>query len=142
MSLSFFNCQRTYFRICSSFKPTVLTQYPLAQKCLLQYRCFNSACRSNTLIALFPFKYLTTSDKIQNRYFGHQTKRRLYSQTACAKFLKLLIEYLLLSFGIIQQNLRRYSIFSSHFLNHYTTPLSVAWTISKDDGLKKQFKSQ
>ena len=161
MSLSFFNCQRTYFRICSSFKPTVLTQYPLAQKCLPQYRRFNSGCRSNTLIALFPFKNPTTSEteyfggipktkctwsictffssisnlchpqsslivsstdfpiaslKIQNRYFGHQTKWYLHSQIACAKFLKLLIEYLLLSFRVTHLKLREVFNFIKSFL--------------------------
>ena len=62
MILSFSNCQRTYFLIWSSSRPTVLTQYPLAQKCLPQYRFFNSKCLSNSLIALFPFRKPTTSD--------------------------------------------------------------------------------
>jgi len=67
MSLSFFNCQRTYFLICSSSSPTVLTQYPFAQKCLPQYRFFNPTCLSNILIALLPFKNPTTSE---TEYFG------------------------------------------------------------------------
>ena len=62
MLLSLFNCHLTYFLICSSSRPTVLTQYPLAQKCRPQYRLFNSKCLSNILIALFPFKKPTTSE--------------------------------------------------------------------------------
>ena len=62
MSRSFFSCHRTYFRICSSSRPTVLTQYPFAQKCRPQYRFFNWMCRSNILIALLPFRNPTTSD--------------------------------------------------------------------------------
>ena len=62
LSLSFFNCHLTYFLICSSLKPTELTQYPFAQKCLPQYRLFNWGYRSNILIALLPFKKPTTSD--------------------------------------------------------------------------------
>src|SRR4030042_3754020 len=62
MSLFFFNCQRTFFLICSSFRPTVLTQYPRAQKCLPQYRFFNSGCLSNILMALLPFRNPTASE--------------------------------------------------------------------------------
>src|SRR5512136_966242 len=47
-------CHRTYLRICDSSSPTVLTQYPFAQKGRPQYRRFSSRCRSNTLIALLP----------------------------------------------------------------------------------------
>jgi|GEM_PF-6007588 len=73
MSRSRFNCHLTYFFICSSFNPTVLTQYPRAQKCRPQYRRFSSGCLSNILIALFPFKNPTASD---TEYFGgiHTTK--------------------------------------------------------------------
>ena len=67
MILSLFNCHLTYFLICSSSRPTVLTQYPFAQKCLPQYLFFNSVCLSNILMALFPFKKPTTSDI---EYFG------------------------------------------------------------------------
>ena len=67
MRLSLFNCHLTYFLICSSFRPTVLTQYPRAQKCRPQYRFFNSWCRSNIFIALLPFKNPTASD---TEYFG------------------------------------------------------------------------
>ena len=67
MFLSLFICQITYFLICSSFRPTVLTQYPFAQKCRPQYRFFNSKCRSNNLIALFPFRNPITS---ATEYFG------------------------------------------------------------------------
>lgn len=62
MLLSLFSCHLTYFLICSSSSPTVLTQYTLAQKCRPQYRLFNSKCLSNILIALFPFKKPTTSE--------------------------------------------------------------------------------
>jgi len=62
MAWSFFNCHLTYFRIWSSSRPTVLTQYPLAQKCLPQYRFFSSVWRSNIFRALFPFRKPTTSD--------------------------------------------------------------------------------
>ena len=140
MLRSFFSCHRTYRLISSSFSPTVLTQYPRAQKCLPQYRFFNSVCLSNILIELFPFRYPTTVEteyfggihntkctwsiwtfpsmisnslhlhssriisradrpispfNIWNLYFGHHTKWYLHSHTACANFLKLLIEYLL-----------------------------------------------
>ncbi len=67
MSLSFFNCHLTYLRICSSSRPTVLTQYPFAQKCLPQYRFFKSKYLSNILMALLPFKNPTISD---TEYFG------------------------------------------------------------------------
>ncbi len=62
MSLSFFNCHFTYFQIFSSSRPIVLTQYPFAQKCLPQYRFFNSIYVSNILMALFPFKNPITSE--------------------------------------------------------------------------------
>jgi len=67
MVLSFFNCHLTYFLICSSSRPTELTQYPFAQKCLPQYRFFSSLCISNILMALFPFRKPTTSEI---EYFG------------------------------------------------------------------------
>ena len=62
MRLSFSSCHFTYMRIFSSSSPTVLTQYPLAQKCLPQYRFFRWIWRSNIFIALFPFRKPTTSD--------------------------------------------------------------------------------
>ena len=34
-SASHFSCSRMYLRTCSSSRPTVLTQYPTAQKCRL-----------------------------------------------------------------------------------------------------------
>ena len=67
MFLSLLICQVTYFFICSSSRPTVLTQYPFAQKCRPQYRFFRSKCRSNTFIALFPFRNPITS---ATEYFG------------------------------------------------------------------------
>src|SRR5210317_2278868 len=67
MRLSFSNCHLTYFRILSSSRPTVLTQYPLAQKCLPQYRFLSSRCLSKILIAHFPFKKPIASD---TEYFG------------------------------------------------------------------------
>lgn len=67
MSWSFFNCHFKYFLICSSFRPTVLTQYPFAQKCRPQYLFFISRYVSNILMALFPFKKPITSD---TEYFG------------------------------------------------------------------------
>ena len=62
MRLSFSNCHLTYFRIFFSSRPTVLTQYPLAQKCLPQYRFLSSRCLSKILIAHFPFKKQIISD--------------------------------------------------------------------------------
>ncbi len=180
MSLSFFNCHRTYFLICSSFRPIVLTQYPLAQKCLPQYLFFNSGCLSNILMALFPFRNPTASEteyfggihnikctwsictfpstisrslhshnpfivslvdfpispfRIRNRYWGHHTKWYLHSQTACANFLKLLIEYLLLIFRVTHLKLKEVFDFFNLTLNHYGTPVSTAGTISIADGL-------
>jgi len=73
MRLSCSCCQRTYFRIFSSSSPTVLTQYPCAQKCRPQYRRFIFSCRLNTWIALFPFKYPTTSD---TEYLGGKLKTK------------------------------------------------------------------
>ena len=67
MIWSLFNCHLTYFLICSSSRPTLLTQYPFAQKCLPQYRFFNPVCLSNILMALLPFKKPTTSEI---EYFG------------------------------------------------------------------------
>ncbi len=62
MRLSFSNCHFTYFRIFSSSSPTVLTQYPLAQKCLPHYRFFSYKCLSKILMAHFPFKKPIVSD--------------------------------------------------------------------------------
>ena len=62
MRLSFSRCHLTYVRILSSSRPTVLTQYPFAQKCRPQYRFFRSKCLSNILMAHFPFRNPTTSD--------------------------------------------------------------------------------
>ena len=62
MRLSFSNCHLTYFLISSSLRPTVLTQYPFAQKCLPQYRFLSLRCLSNILIAHLPFKKPTISD--------------------------------------------------------------------------------
>ena len=62
MRLSFSNCHFTYFRIFSSSRPTVLTQYPFAQKCLHQYRFLSSRCLSKILIGYLPFKKPTISD--------------------------------------------------------------------------------
>jgi hypothetical protein len=67
MIRSLFSCHSTYFRICSSSSPTVLTQYPFAQKRRPQYRRFSSWCLSNILIALLPFRKPTNSD---TEYFG------------------------------------------------------------------------
>ena len=67
MIRSLFNCHLTYFLICSSSRPTVLTQYPFAQKCLPQYRFFKPVCLANILMALLPFKKPTTSEM---EYFG------------------------------------------------------------------------
>ncbi len=62
MSLFFLVCQVTYCFIFSSSKPTVLTQYPFAQKCRPQYLFFKFICLSNIFIALFPLRKPTTSD--------------------------------------------------------------------------------
>ena len=67
MTRSLFNCHRTYLRISSSSRPTVLTQYPFAQKCRPQYRRFSSRCISKILIALLPFRNPTNSE---TEYFG------------------------------------------------------------------------
>ena len=67
MIRSLFSCHSTYFLIWSSSSPTVLTQYPFAQKCRPQYRRFSSRCLSNILIALLPFTKPTNSD---TEYFG------------------------------------------------------------------------
>ena len=156
MLLSFASCHFTYFRIFSSPSPTVLTQYPFAQKWRPLYRFFNSRCLSKILIAHFPFRNPLISDtanfggidmtkctwssktfisnissffrshdccrisssgffiaprRILNRYFWHQTICYLHSQIACPNLLKLLIEYLLLSFESPTYILRRYYLF-------------------------------
>ena len=67
MRLSFSNCHLTYLRIFSSSRPTVLTQYPLAQKCRPQYRFLSSRCLSKILMAHFPFKKPIVS---YTAYFG------------------------------------------------------------------------
>ena len=59
--LSMCSCHFTYLRISSSSRPTVLTQYPFAQKCRPQYRRFSSKWWSNTLIALLPLMKPTVS---------------------------------------------------------------------------------
>ena len=66
-SFSFFSCHLTYFLICSSFNPTVLTQYPLLHKCLHQYLFPNL---SYLLIANLPFKYPITWNNDDTEYFG------------------------------------------------------------------------
>jgi hypothetical protein len=73
MPLSLCICILTYFLICSSSRPIVLTQYPFAQKCRPQYRFFNSRCISNILMALLPFKKPTVSD---TENFGGTDKTR------------------------------------------------------------------
>ena len=67
MILSLCLCHFTYFLILSSSRPTVLTQYPLDQKCRPQYLLFSSWCISKILIALLPFKKPMVSD---TEYFG------------------------------------------------------------------------
>jgi len=62
MRLSFSCCHFTYRHTFSSSRPTVLKQYPFAQKCLPQYRFFNSRCLSKILMAHFPFKNPTVSE--------------------------------------------------------------------------------
>ena len=62
MSLFFLVCQVTYCFIFSSSRPTVLTQYPFAQKCRPQYLFFKSICLSNIFIALFHLRKPTISD--------------------------------------------------------------------------------
>ena len=62
MRLSFSNRHFTYLRIFSSSSPTVLTQYPFAQKCLPQYLFLSSRCLSKILMAHFPFRNPTVSD--------------------------------------------------------------------------------
>jgi hypothetical protein len=73
MRLSLSLCQRTYLRIFSSSRPTVLTQYPFAQKCRPQYLFFRSRYVSKSLIALFPFRKPTASDI---EYLGGTDKTR------------------------------------------------------------------
>ena len=46
MILSLCICHLTYFRICSSSRPIVLTQYPLCPKKPPQYRFLSSKCIS------------------------------------------------------------------------------------------------
>jgi hypothetical protein len=54
-SFSIFSCSRIYLRMVSSSRPTVLTQYPRAQKCIpVNRRCPISFRWINT--ALLPFK--------------------------------------------------------------------------------------
>ena len=62
MRLSFTCCHFTYLRTFFSSRPTVLTQYPFAQKCLPQYRFLSSKCLSNILMAHFPLRHPTTSE--------------------------------------------------------------------------------
>ena len=180
MILSLCNCHLIYFLICSSFRPTVLTQYPLAQKCRPQYRFFNPGHLSKTLMALLPFKkptiseteyfggidnikwiwsiktfnssisnffHLHNDDKLSStvlltpfsntlyRYFGHQTKWYLHSQTTCAIFLKSLIEYLLLIFRVALLYLKEvFLLFKT--ISSLTYSQSIAGTIPKlRDGL-------
>ncbi len=49
------SCSRIYFRSDFSSRPTVLTQYPVAQKCrpTIRRSCISSRC---ILTALFPFR--------------------------------------------------------------------------------------
>jgi len=46
----------------SSSRPTILTKYPLAQKCLPQYRFLSARCLSKIMIVHFPFKKPIISD--------------------------------------------------------------------------------
>jgi hypothetical protein len=181
MSLSFFNCHRMYFLICSSFRPAVLTQYSRVRECLPQYRFFSSGCLSKILMALLPFRNPTASEtecfggirstkctwsictfpsiiskslhwlrsrivsltdfpvspfRIRNRYFGHHAKLYLHSRTACADFLKSLIECLILIFRVTRLKLEEVFDFYNLTLNHYGTPISTAGTINMADGLR------
>ena len=67
ISFSFFSCHFTYSRICFSFKPTVLTQYPRHHKCRPQYFFPKLSYRWNSFRASLPFKYPITED---TEYFG------------------------------------------------------------------------
>ena len=62
MILSLCICHFTYLLICSFSKPTALTQYLFAQKCLPRYRLFSSKFRSNIFMALLPFKKPMSSE--------------------------------------------------------------------------------
>ena len=67
MFLSLFKCHFIYCLVCSSSSPTVLTQYPFAQKCLSRCRFFIPTYLSKIFIALLPFRNPTTSEI---EYFG------------------------------------------------------------------------
>ena len=178
MELSRFSCHLTYCLICSSSNPTVLTQYPFAQKCRPQYRFFNFKYVSNILMALLPLTNPTTSDieylggndstrwmwsyctlpsnisiffhshscliislaelatspfNILKRYFGHHTTWYLHSHTACAIFLKSLIEYLLLMSRATFLHLKEVFFFNKLLSLTYTH--SIAWTTGLAGGL-------
>lgn len=85
MFLSFLRCHFTYFRIFSSSRPTVLTQYPFAQKCRPQYRFFRSRCLSNIFMAHFPFRNPTTSD---TEYLGGMERTR-WTWSSCTFISKI-----------------------------------------------------
>ena len=61
MLLSLFNCHLTYFLICSSFRYTVLTQYPLAYKCR-PVSSFQFQMSVEYLNSTFSFQKPTTSE--------------------------------------------------------------------------------
>jgi len=61
------SCHFTYFRICSSFSPTVLTQYPLAHKWRPQYFFPSLSNRWKSFNDNLPFKNPITAD---TEYFG------------------------------------------------------------------------
>ena len=71
---------------------------------------------------------------IRNRYFGHQTRWYLHSQTACDNFLKSPNEYLLGWIGSPTRILARYPFGRTQY--SLTYPQSKAWTISLADGLR------
>ncbi len=117
MRLSFSNCHFTYFQIFSSSRPTVLTQYPLPQKCLPQYRLFSSRCLSKILIAHFPFKKPIISDTAN---FGgiDMTKCTCSSRTFISRISSFF-----------------------HFSHHYATCLAQLGPTCKTGGLCFLFKS-
>ena len=85
MFLSFLRCHFTYFRIFSSLRPIVLTQYPFAQKCRPQYHFFRSKCLSNIFMAHFPFRNPITSD---TEYLGGMERIR-WTWSSCTFISKI-----------------------------------------------------
>ena len=76
-----------YFTAVTVLIPTVLTQYPVAQKLLFPNLYFKFACRSNIIMALFPLRYPVICDTL---YLGGMlTSKWMWSGIMCPSMISI-----------------------------------------------------